>query len=144
MMMLIPEAWARNPLMDSKRKAFYEYHAALMEPWDGPAAMAFTDGVVVGAMLDRNGLRPARYCVTSDGMVVLASEAGVLDLPAHEIVLKARLHPGRMLLVDTAQGRIVPDEEIKRELAAARPYDAWVRGNLVDIALAAVLAGGTS
>ncbi len=133
MLMMIPEPWSRDPSVDAEVRAFYEYHAALMEPWDGPAAMAFTDGVVIGAMLDRNGLRPARYCVTSDGMVVLASEAGVLDLPAHEILLKARLQPGRMLLVDTAQGRIVPDEELKRELAAAQPYAAWVRSNLVDI-----------
>jgi glutamate synthase (NADPH) large chain len=133
MLMMIPEPWSRDRSMDPDVRAFYEYHAALMEPWDGPAAMAFTDGVVIGAMLDRNGLRPARYCVTNDGMVVLASEAGVLDLPAHEIVLKERLYPGRMLLVDTAQGRIVPDEELKRDLAAAQPYGAWVRGNLVDI-----------
>jgi glutamate synthase (ferredoxin) len=133
MLMMIPEPWCRDPSMDADVRGFYEYHAALMEPWDGPAAMAFTDGIVIGAMLDRNGLRPARYCVTNDGMVVLASEAGVLDLPAHEIVLKARLHPGRMLLVDTAQGRIVPDEELKRDLAQAQPYAAWVRGNLVDI-----------
>ena len=133
MLMMIPEPWSGNPSMDPAVRAFYEYHAALMEPWDGPAAMAFTDGVVIGAMLDRNGLRPARYCVTQDGMVILASEAGVLDLPAHEIVLKERLYPGRMLLVDTARGRIVPDEEVKRELAAEHPYAEWIRGNLVDI-----------
>ena len=104
--------------MDPAIRAFYEYHSSLMEPWDGPAAMAFTDGVVIGAVLDRNGLRPARYCVTGDGMVILASEAGVLDVPPHEIEFKDRLYPGRMLLVDTARGRIIQDEELKRELAA--------------------------
>jgi glutamate synthase (ferredoxin) len=133
MLMMIPEPWSADPSMDPAVRAFYEYHSALMEPWDGPAAMAFTDGVVIGAMLDRNGLRPVRYSVTHDGMVILASEAGVLDLPAHEIALKERLYPGRMLLVDTARGCIVSDAELKRELAAERPYAEWIRGNLVDI-----------
>ena len=119
MMMLIPEAWAGNPLMDEERRAFYEYHAALMEPWDGPAAIAFTDGRQIGATLDRNGLRPARYLVTGDGLVVMASEMGVLPIPEETIVEKWRLQPGKMLLIDLDQGRIVSDDEIKKELAAA-------------------------
>ncbi len=122
MMLMIPEAWSGNPLMDEERRAFYEYHAALMEPWDGPAAVAFTDGRMIGATLDRNGLRPARYLVTSDDYLILASEMGVLDVPEEKIVEKWRLQPGRMLLVDLEAGRIIPDEEIKRELATARPY----------------------
>ncbi len=124
MMMLIPEAWAGNPLMDEKRRAFYEYHAALMEPWDGPAAMAFTDGTLIGATLDRNGLRPARYLVTDDDMVVLASEMGVLPIPEDKIVQKWRLQPGKMLLIDTAEGRIISDAEIKSELSGAYDYEA--------------------
>ncbi len=124
MMMLIPEAWAGNPLMDEKRRAFYEYHAALMEPWDGPAAMAFTDGKLIGATLDRNGLRPARYLVTDDGMVVLASEMGVLPIPENKIVQKWRLQPGKMLLIDTEQGRIISDEEIKAEISSTYDYEA--------------------
>ena len=133
LLMMIPEPWAANDTMDPALKAFYAYHSALMEPWDGPAAMSFTDGTVIGAMLDRNGLRPSRYCVTRDGLVVMASEAGVLDFAPEDVILKERLHPGRLFLVDTAQGRIVPDEEIKRELAAAHPYAAWLRENLVDV-----------
>ncbi|MCF8473355.1 MAG: glutamate synthase large subunit [Emcibacter sp.] len=126
MMMLIPEAWAGNPLMDEKRRAFYEYHAALMEPWDGPAAMAFTDGTLIGATLDRNGLRPARYLVTDDDMVVLASEMGVLPIPEGKIVKKWRLQPGKMLLIDTKQGRIISDEEIKAEITGAYDYESIV------------------
>src|SRR5947208_12845165 len=114
MMLMIPEAWAGNPLMDEDRRAFYEYHAALMEPWDGPAAMAFTNGAQIGATLDRNGLRPARYIVTDDDFVILASEVGVLDIPERKIVRKWRLQPGRMLLADTDQGRIIDDAELKR------------------------------
>ena len=131
MMMLIPEAWAGNPLMSEERKAFYEYHAALMEPWDGPAAVAFTDGRRIGATLDRNGLRPARYLVTDDGLVVLASEMGVLPIPDEKIVQTWRLQPGRMLLIDLEKGRIVSDEELKRELAAANPYAEWVRNTQI-------------
>ncbi|MFZ5781411.1 MAG: glutamate synthase large subunit [Pseudomonadota bacterium] len=127
MMMLIPEAWAGNPLMDAKRKAFYEYHAALMEPWDGPACIAFTDGRQIGATLDRNGLRPARFIVTDDDKVVMASEAGVLPIPDEKIVRKWRLQPGKMLLIDLDQGRIVEDEELKRTLAEAEPYDEWLK-----------------
>ena len=114
-MMMIPEAWAGNPLMDEERRAFYEYHAALMEPWDGPAAIAFTDGRQIGATLDRNGLRPARYLVTSDDRIVMASEMGVLKIPEDQIVTKWRLQPGKMLLVDLEQGRLIPDDEIKAD-----------------------------
>jgi glutamate synthase (NADPH/NADH) large chain len=125
-MMLIPEAWAGNPLMDEDRRAFYEHHAALMEPWDGPAAMAFTDGRQIGATLDRNGLRPARYLVTDDGLVVMASEMGVLPIPEEKIVQKWRLQPGKMLLVDLEQGRIISDDEIKKELSLSHPYKEWL------------------
>ncbi|MCO6048819.1 glutamate synthase large subunit [Mesorhizobium sp. RP14(2022)] len=127
MMMLIPEAWAGNKLMDDERRAFYEYHAALMEPWDGPAAVCFTDGRQIGATLDRNGLRPARYVVTDDDRVILASEAGALPVPEEKIVRKWRLQPGRMLLIDLAQGRIISDEEIKHEIASRHPYKTWLR-----------------
>jgi glutamate synthase (NADPH/NADH) large chain len=134
MMLLIPEAWAGNPLMDEERKAFYEYHAALMEPWDGPAAIAFTDGRQIGATLDRNGLRPARYVVTDDDMVILASEAGVLDIPEKKIVKKWRLQPGKMLLIDTEQGRIISDDELKAELAERHPYKEWLAKTQVMLA----------
>ncbi len=127
MMMLIPEAWAGNPLMGEDRRAFYEYHAALMEPWDGPAAVCFTDGRQIGATLDRNGLRPARYLVTDDGLVVLASEMGVLPIPEEKIVEKWRLQPGKMLLIDLDEGRIVSDDEIKQQLSNAHPYKEWLK-----------------
>ncbi|MDE2155496.1 MAG: glutamate synthase subunit alpha [Xanthomonadaceae bacterium] len=126
MMMMIPEAWERHTLMDDNRRAFYEYHAAMMEPWDGPAAIAFTDGRQVGATLDRNGLRPARYLVTDDDLVVLASEAGVLPIAESRIVKKWRLQPGRMLLIDMEAGRIIDDKELKDQLANARPYKQWI------------------
>ncbi|MEQ8743190.1 glutamate synthase large subunit [Parasphingorhabdus sp.] len=138
-MMLIPEAWAGDPLMDADRRAFYEYHAALMEPWDGPAAVAFTDGRQVGATLDRNGLRPARFCVTDDGHVIMASESGVLPVKEDNIVRKWRLQPGKMLLIDMEQGRIIEDEEIKADLAKAKPYAKWLEStqyNLKDLDLA--------
>lgn len=125
-MMLIPEAWAGNQLMSPERKAFYEYHAALMEPWDGPAAVAFTDGRQIGATLDRNGLRPARYIVTSDDRVILASESGVLPVDEDKIVKKWRLQPGKMLLIDMEQGRIISDEEVKSSLAQKHPYSKWL------------------
>ncbi len=125
-MMLIPEAWAGNQSMTPERKAFYEYHAALMEPWDGPAAVAFTDGKQIGATLDRNGLRPARYVVTSDDRIIMASEAGVLPVPEETIVKKWRLQPGKMLLIDMEKGRIVSDEEVKSELATKHPYRQWL------------------
>ena len=126
MMLLIPEAWAGNPLMDEKRRAFYEYHAAVMEPWDGPAAVAFTDGRQIGATLDRNGLRPARYLITDDDLVVMASEMGVLDIPEERIVKKWRLQPGKMFLIDMEQGRIIDDKELKDCLATSHPYQEWL------------------
>ncbi|MDZ4368039.1 MAG: glutamate synthase large subunit [Afipia sp.] len=133
MMMLIPEAWAGNPLMDADRRAFYEYHAALMEPWDGPAAVAFTDGRQIGATLDRNGLRPARYYVTDDGLVMMASEMGVLPAPEEKIIEKWRLQPGRMLLIDLEQGRIISDDEIKAQLAKLHPYQQWLNATQIQI-----------
>ncbi|RKT56201.1 glutamate synthase large subunit [Saccharothrix australiensis] len=133
-LMMIPEAWENHTGMDPQRRAFYEFHATLMEPWDGPALVAFTDGTLIGAVLDRNGLRPARYWVTEDGLVVLGSEAGVLDLDPTTIVRKGRLEPGRMFLVDTAAGRIVDDEEIKGELAAEHPYREWVADGVLHLA----------
>src|SRR5258707_9111804 len=133
MMMLIPEAWAGNPLMDAKRKAFYEYHAALMEPWDGPASIAFTDGRQIVATLDRNGLRPARFLVTDDDHVIMASEAGVLPVPEERIVRKWRLQPGKMLLIDLEEGRIIDDDEIKSRLAEEHPYEAWLKETQVKL-----------
>ncbi|OBA66254.1 glutamate synthase large subunit [Gordonia sp. 852002-10350_SCH5691597] len=132
-LMMIPEAWERQEAMKPGHRAFYEYHAALMEPWDGPASVCFTDGTVVGAVLDRNGLRPSRIWVTKDGLVVMASEVGVLDIDQADVVQKLRLQPGRMFLVDTAAGRIVDDEEIKDELAAEHPYAEWLEKGLVHI-----------
>ena len=132
-LMMIPEPWRNHESMTPGRKAFYEYHASLMEPWDGPASIAFTDGTVIGAVLDRNGLRPSRYIVTKDDLVVMASEVGVLDIPPENILVKERLHPGRIFLVDTAQGRIVDDEEIKAELAREHPYADWLKQELVPI-----------
>ena len=126
MMMLIPEAWASNDQMDKKRKAFYEYHSALMEPWDGPAAVAFTDGRQIGATLDRNGLRPARYLITDDDLVVMGSEMGVLKVPEEKIIKKWRLQPGKMFLIDMEQGRIIDDDEVKSELASMKPYQNWL------------------
>jgi glutamate synthase domain-containing protein 2/glutamate synthase domain-containing protein 1/glutamate synthase domain-containing protein 3 len=133
MAMLIPEAWSGNPDMDEEKRAFYEYHASLMEPWDGPAAIAFTDGRVIGATLDRNGLRPGRYIVTKDDLVVLASEAGVIDVPPEDIRKKGRLQPGRMFLVDTVQQRIVSDGEIKKQLAGRQPYATWLKEQQVTL-----------
>ncbi|TMC50027.1 MAG: glutamate synthase large subunit [Chloroflexi bacterium] len=131
MMMMIPEAWHDNPLMDEDRRAFYEFHSSLLEPWDGPAAIAFTDGRVIGATLDRNGLRPARYIVTNDGLVVMASEVGVLDIAPDRIVRKWRLEPGKLLLVDTVRGRILDDAPAKSELATQHPYREWIRQGTV-------------
>ncbi|WP_051113935.1 glutamate synthase large subunit [Actinopolymorpha alba] len=130
-LMMIPEAWENHAEMDAKRRAFYEFHSCLMEPWDGPACVTFTDGTQVGAVLDRNGLRPSRYWVTDDGLVVLASEVGVLDLDPKSIIRKGRLEPGRMFLVDTAENRIIEDEEIKGRLASEQPYDEWLHAGLV-------------
>ncbi|MDN3904760.1 glutamate synthase large subunit [Arthrobacter sp. YD2] len=130
-MMMIPEAWENHATMDPARRAFYQYHSMLMEPWDGPAAVSFTDGTQVGAVLDRNGLRPARYWVTDDGLVVLASEVGVVDIDPATVVRKGRVSPGKMFLVDTAEGRLIEDEEIKSEIAAANPWAEWVKENQV-------------
>src|SRR5262245_56780185 len=129
-LMMIPEAWSGHESMSDERKAFYEYHGCLMEPWDGPASIAFTDGTVIGAVLDRNGLRPSRYYVTKDDLVVMASEVGVLDIPADRVLIKERLHPGRIFLVDTAQGRIIDDGELKHAFATQHPYGEWLAAHL--------------
>src|SRR5690349_15483826 len=133
MMMMIPEPWSNHESMDDEKRAFYQYHSCLMEPWDGPASIAFTDGKQIGAVLDRNGLRPSRYYVTKDGLVVMASEAGVLDIPSDQVVQKGRLQPGRMFLVDTEQGRIIEDEEIKRTISSQQPYRTWLNEHLVHL-----------
>ncbi|HEY5336118.1 MAG TPA: glutamate synthase central domain-containing protein, partial [Mycobacteriales bacterium] len=133
-LMMVPEAWENNLGMDPVRRDFYRFHASLMEPWDGPAAICFTDGTVVGAVLDRNGLRPCRYWVTEGGLVVMASEVGVLDIPASQVIAKGRLQPGRMFLVDTEKGRIVDDEEVKAGLAAEQPYGEWLHAGIIKIA----------
>ena len=132
-LMMIPEPWRNHESMDPARRAFYEYHASLMEPWDGPASIAFTDGRVIGAVLDRNGLRPSRYYVTKDDMVIMASEVGVLDIPPENILIKERLHPGRIFLVDTQEGRIIDDDEIKGDLARENPYGKWLAQKLVHL-----------
>src|SRR5881396_2840171 len=132
-LMMIPEPWQHHESMSPERRAFYDYHSSLMEPWDGPASIAFTDGTVIGAVLDRNGLRPSRYYVTRDDLVVMASEVGVLDIPPEKVLVKERLHPGKIFLVDTAQGRIIDDDEIKAQLAAEHPYGDWLRQNQVHL-----------
>ncbi|MGH8011816.1 MAG: glutamate synthase large subunit [Candidatus Binataceae bacterium] len=132
-MMMIPEAWQNDALMSPAKRAFYQFHSCMMEPWDGPASIAFTDGRRIGAVLDRNGLRPSRYLVTKDGLVVMASETGVLDIPPEQVALKGRLQPGRMFFVDTTEGRIVQDEEIKEGFAARKPYRQWLDENLVEL-----------
>jgi len=133
MAMLIPEAWSSNPHMNPEKKAFYEYHASLMEPWDGPAAIAFTDGRVIGATLDRNGLRPARYLVTHDDTIIMASETGVLPVKPEDVKLKGRLQPGKMLLVDTVEGRIISDKEVKKQLYSRKPYELWLQENQITL-----------
>jgi len=132
-MMMIPEPWSNHETMSEDKKAFYEYHSCLMEPWDGPASIVFTDGVKIGAVLDRNGLRPSRYYVTKDDLVIMSSEVGVLDIPAERILLKGRLQPGRMFLVDTEEGRIVADEELKVQMAAEKPYKEWLKRHLLPL-----------
>ena len=132
-LMMIPEAWSGHETMDEERKAFYEYHACLMEPWDGPASIGFTDGEVIGVVLDRNGLRPSRYYVTKDDMVIMASEVGVLEVPPENILIKERLHPGRIFLVDTKQGRIIGDEELKKSFISEHPYSEWLKKNLIPL-----------
>ncbi|NKB77506.1 MAG: glutamate synthase large subunit [Gammaproteobacteria bacterium] len=144
MMMLIPEAWSGNPLMDPERRAFYEYHAALMEPWDGPAAVAFTDGKQIGATLDRNGLRPARYLITNDDMVLMASEMGVLNIPEENIKKKWRLQPGKMFLIDIEEGRIIDDEEIKSELSKAKNYQEWLNNTQIELSSLRLAVGAMS
>ena len=134
LMMMIPEPWTNHESMSDEKKAFYEFHSCLMEPWDGPASIAFTDGKIIGATLDRNGLRPSRYYVTKDDLVVMASEAGVLEFPPENILEKGRLQPGRMFLVDTEQGRIVADEEIKNAIARAHPYRQWLNQHMIELA----------
>lgn len=133
MMMMIPEAWSKNDLMDRNRRAFYEYHATMMEPWDGPAAVVFTDGTTIGATLDRNGLRPARYIITKDDLVVLTSEAGTLNIEPENIAVKGRLKPGKMFLLNLTQGRIIDDEEIKNEIVNKKPYRQWVKENMLKL-----------
>jgi glutamate synthase (NADPH/NADH) large chain len=123
---MIPEAWENNAQMDPERRAFYQYHACLMEPWDGPASVTFTDGSIIGAVLDRNGLRPSRYWVTDDDLVVMASEVGVIDIEPEHVITKGRLQPGKMFLIDTVAGRIIDDEEIKKSVAAEHPYQEWL------------------
>jgi glutamate synthase domain-containing protein 2/glutamate synthase domain-containing protein 1/glutamate synthase domain-containing protein 3 len=132
-MMMIPEPWGGDPTMGPEKRAFYEYHSCLMEPWDGPASIAFTDGIHIGAVLDRNGLRPSRYYVTKDGLVIMASEVGVLDIPPERIERKGRLQPGRMFLVDLQEGRIIPDEELKEKIARDKPYMEWLEENIVKL-----------
>jgi len=132
-MMMIPEPWANHESMSDEKKAFYEYHSCLMEPWDGPASIAFTDGKKIGAVLDRNGLRPSRYYVTKDDMVIMASEVGVLDVPPDRVLQKGRLQPGRMFLIDTEEGRIVADEELKRKISTEQPYREWLDKHMVEL-----------
>ena len=144
MMMLIPEAWGGDPNMSDEKRAFYEYHACLMEPWDGPAAVAFTDGIQIGAVLDRNGLRPARYLITDEDIVILASETGVIDVPEERMRQKGRLQPGKMFLIDTEQGRIISDEEIKSEICTQQPYAEWLAQNRINLKDVAEVHGDES
>jgi glutamate synthase (ferredoxin) len=132
-MMMIPEPWSNHKSMSDEKKAFYEYHSNLMEPWDGPASIGFTDGFQIGAVLDRNGLRPSRYYVTKSDLVIMASEVGVLDVPPDQVVHKGRLEPGRMLLVDTREGRIIGDEELKHSIATEQPYREWLNEHQAEL-----------
>ena len=130
-MVLIPEPWINNRNMSQAKKDFYQYYATMMEPWDGPASIVFSDGDLMGAILDRNGLRPSRYYVTDDDTLILSSEVGALEIPSEKVVIKERLHPGKMLLVDTVQGRLIDDDELKEYYASRKPYGEWVDKNLV-------------
>src|SRR5690606_13868803 len=132
-LMMMPEAWENHESMPADKRAFYRFHASLMEPWDGPASIAFTDGTVIGAVLDRNGLRPSRYWVTSDDLVIMAAEVGLVDVSTEKVVQKGRLQPGRMFLVDTTEGRIIADEEIKAKLANEKPYQRWLDEGIVKL-----------
>ena len=132
-MITIPEPWANNKTMSQKKRDFYQYYATMMEPWDGPASILFSDGDLMGAVLDRNGLRPSRYYVTADGYIILSSEVGVLDINPSRIVEKERLHPGKMLLVDTVQGKVISDDELKEYYAGKQPYGEWLDSNLVEL-----------
>ena len=134
MMMLIPEAWEKDPKIPPERRAFYEYHGGIIEPWDGPASVAFTDGTLIGATLDRNGLRPSRYCLTDDNILIMASEAGVLDVPPEKVVMKGRLQPGKMFVASLEEGRIIPDEEIKARICSEQPYQQWIDENKIPLA----------
>src|SRR4051794_22002763 len=134
MMMLIPEAWENHETMSQVKKDFYAYHTCLMEAWDGPASIGFTDGVNIGAVLDRNGLRPSRYVVTRDGLVIMASEVGALDIAPEDVLSKGRLEPGKMFLVNLEEGRIIDDEELKHSIATAKPYAKWLRESMVPLA----------
>src|SRR5437763_1845016 len=133
LMMMVPEPWSKDETMSAARKAFYEFHSCLMEPWDGPASIAFTDGIRIGAILDRNGLRPSRYYVTKDGLVIMASEVGVLDVPPEDVLHKGRLQPGKMFLLDLEEGRIVGDDELKTKIASEKPYEKWLTANIVHL-----------
>ena len=133
-MMMIPEPWEQHTSMDPARRAFYEYHAAMMAPWDGPASLVFTDGRQIGATLDRNGLRPSRYCVTDDDLVIMASESGVLPVPESRIIRKWRLQPGKMFLIDLEQGRMIHDDELKASLSKGRPYKQWIEDVRIELA----------
>ena len=132
-MITIPEPWDNNSAMSQRRKDFYQYYATMMEPWDGPASIIFTDGDMMGAVLDRNGLRPSRYLITDDDTLILSSEVGVLPIPPEKIVVKERLHPGKMLLVDTIEGRVIDDDELKKHYACAQPYGEWIDSHMVSL-----------
>ena len=132
-MVTIPEPWSNNKSMDPKKRDFYQYYATMLEPWDGPASILFSDGDVMGAVLDRNGLRPSRYYITKDGRLILSSEVGVLDIPAEDVVRKDRLRPGKMLLVDTVKGELVDDDKLKADYASRQPYGEWLDRNLVNL-----------
>ena len=133
LMMLIPEAWQNDEKMSKDKKAFYEFHSAIMEPWDGPASVCFTDGIIVGATLDRNGLRPSRYCVTDDDTLIMASESGVINVNHSKVVKRGRLQPGKMFVADLKQGRIISDDELKSDLCKKQPYQDWLDQSMLNL-----------